>query len=29
MSARDYVEKDYYAALGAPKHAPGADIKKA
>jgi molecular chaperone DnaJ len=29
MSARDYVEKDYYAALGVPKDAPQADIKKA
>ncbi|GAC1441897.1 MAG: molecular chaperone DnaJ [Mycobacteriales bacterium] len=29
MSARDYVEKDYYAALGVPKSAPSADIKKA
>ena len=29
MSARDYVEKDYYAALGVPKDAPTADIKKA
>src|SRR5688572_548352 len=29
MSARDYVEKDYYAALGVPKDAPAADIKKA
>ena len=28
MSARD-VEKDYYAALGVPKDAPAADIKKA
>ena len=28
MSARD-VEKDYYAALGVPKNAPTADIKKA
>src|SRR4051794_41227428 len=29
MSARDYVEKDYYAALGVPKAASAADIKKA
>ena len=29
MSARDYAEKDYYAALGVPKNAPAADIKKA
>jgi molecular chaperone DnaJ len=29
MSARDYVEKDYYAALGVPKDAPAGDIKKA
>ncbi len=29
MSARDYVEKDYYAALGVPKDAKPADIKKA
>jgi molecular chaperone DnaJ len=28
MSARDYVEKDYYAALGVPKDASAADIKK-
>jgi molecular chaperone DnaJ len=28
MSARDYVEKDYYAALGVPKDAAAADIKK-
>jgi molecular chaperone DnaJ len=29
MSARDYVEKDYYKALGVPKDASAADIKKA
>ena len=29
MSARDYVEKDYYKALGVPKEASQADIKKA
>ena len=29
MSARDYVDKDYYAALGVPKDADAADIKKA
>ena len=29
MSARDYVEKDYYAALGVPKDASTAEIKKA
>ena len=29
MSARDYVEKDYYAALGVAKTATAADIKKA
>ena len=29
MSARDFVEKDYYAALGVSKDASSADIKKA
>ena len=29
MSARDFVEKDYYAALGVAKDAPAAEIKKA
>src|SRR3954451_16928480 len=29
MSARDYVEKDYYAALGVPKDASAAEVKKA
>src|SRR5579884_1009789 len=29
MSARDYIEKDYYAALGVPKSATQAEIKKA
>jgi len=29
MSTRDYVEKDYYAALGVPKTATQAEIKKA
>lgn len=29
MSAKDYIEKDYYAALGVAKGAPAADIKKA
>jgi molecular chaperone DnaJ len=28
MSAKDYVEKDYYKVLGVPKDAPTADIKK-
>ena len=28
MSARDFVEKDYYAALGVPKDAKAGDIKK-
>jgi len=28
MSARDFVEKDYYAALGVPKEAPAAEVKK-
>src|SRR3954468_24653620 len=28
MSARDYVEKDYYAALGVSKDASAAEIKK-
>ncbi len=28
MSARDFVEKDYYAALGVPKEATAAEIKK-
>jgi molecular chaperone DnaJ len=28
VSARDYVEKDYYAVLGVPKDAKPADIKK-
>jgi molecular chaperone DnaJ len=28
MSARDYVEKDYYKALGVPKDANAAEIKK-
>ncbi len=29
MSARDYVEKNFYAVLGVPKDAPAAEIKKA
>ncbi|MCU1594770.1 MAG: chaperone protein DnaJ [Frankiales bacterium] len=29
MATRDFVEKDYYAALGVPKDAKAADIKKA
>ena len=29
MSARDYLEKDYYKALGVPKDAKAEDIKKA
>ena len=29
MSARDFVEKDFYKALGVPKDAPAGDIKKA
>ena len=29
MSQRDYFEKDYYATLGVPKGASGADISKA
>ena len=29
MSARDYAEKDYYAALGVPTDASAAEIKKA
>jgi molecular chaperone DnaJ len=29
MSTRDFVEKDYYAALGVPKDAKAAEIKKA
>ena len=28
MSARDYIEKDYYKSLGVPKDASQADIKK-
>ncbi len=28
MSAKDYVEKDYYQVLGVPKDAPAAEIKK-
>ena len=29
MSARDFLEKDYYKALGVPKDAKPAEIKKA
>ena len=29
MSARDFVEKDFYKTLGVPKDAPAGDIKKA
>src|SRR3954453_49989 len=29
MSTKDYIEKDYYKALGVTKDASGADIKKA
>jgi molecular chaperone DnaJ len=29
MSTKDYIEKDYYAALGVTKDAPAAEIKKA
>ena len=29
MSTKDYIEKDYYAALGVAKDAPAAEIKKA
>ena len=29
MSTRDYIEKDYYKALGVPKDATAVEIKKA
>ena len=29
MSTRDFIEKDYYAALGVPRDADAAAIKKA
>ena len=29
MSTKDFVEKDYYKALGVAKDASGSDIKKA
>ena len=29
MSTRDFIEKDYYAALGVPKDADAPAIKKA
>ncbi len=29
MSTRDFIEKDYYGALGVPQNADAADIKKA